>query len=324
MTKRAAALGFFDGVHLGHAALLHTAAEEAARRGLVSAVVTLDRYPAAAVGGEPAPLINAPADREYLIRACYGISEVVDLPFDETLQHTAWSDFAAMLLGELDCGLLVCGYDYRFGRNGAGNASLLRDYAAARGADCIVVPRVSAAGGSVSSTRIRSLIAEGAMEEATALLGHPHLLSGTIVHGRRLGHRLGVPTANLLIPPGVVEPAYGVYASRTEIDGVCYDGVTNIGRKPTVAPDDPLTVETHLFGWPEGLEGYGKEVRLWLYARLRPERRFADLEALARQMRRDGEAARAWFAEHDAPMPGLVENVPNLSKKIPKNTESNS
>ena len=324
MAKLAAALGFFDGVHLGHAALLHTAAEEAARRGLVSAAVTLDRYPAGAVGGEPAPLINSSADRAYLMRALCGIEKIVELPFDETLRATPWQDFAALLLDRLDCGLLVCGYDYRFGRGGAGTASLLREDAAARGAECLVVPPVSAEGEPVSSTRIRNLLAAGDAEAAAALLGHPHLLSGEIIHGRRLGHSLGIPTANLALPRGVVTPAFGVYVSRMEVDGAVWGGVTNIGRKPTVAPDDPPTAETHLFGWPEGKEGYGRPARLWLYAMLRPERRFENLDALAGRMRRDAAEAEAWLAAHPGPVPSLVENAPEFCETAAKNAESNS
>ena len=295
MAGLAAALGFFDGVHLGHAALLRRAAEEAARRGLLPAVVTLDRNPAQALSGRPVPRINSAADRRTLIRRVSGIERVITLRFDRELQQTRWDEYARRLIEELGCKLLVCGYDHRFGANGEGTAERLREFAKSRSAECIVLPQVSAPGGrAVSSTAIRELISRGDVRAAAALLGHPHLIGGEIVHGRRLGHSLGFPTANLLLEPGVVRPAFGVYAARMEVDGRVLDGVTNVGVRPTVDASERVTVETNLFDFEGDL--YGKQAELWLIERLRPEQKFAGLAELSGQMSRDAESARKILA----------------------------
>ncbi len=291
--KLAAALGFFDGVHMGHAALLHRAVEAAGKLSLVPAVITLDRYPAAALGGGAAPLINSAEDRERLIKLIGGIDRVITLRFDRELRQTPWEDYAAALIERFGCGALVCGYDHRFGAGGEGTAERLREFAAARGVECIVVPRVDAPDGrAVRSTAIRELIMQGDMRGAGALLGHPHLIGGTVVHGRQLGHTLGIPTANLTLGADVVRPAFGVYAARMTVRGRTFDGVTNIGVKPTVAGagEPELTVETHLLDFEGDI--YGESAELWLFERLRPEQKFAGLEELSRQMHTDAENAR--------------------------------
>lgn len=290
MARLAAALGFFDGVHKGHSALLARVCSEAEKRGLTPAVITLDRYPAAAVGGFSAPLINSAADREALIKDLHGIETVHMLRFDAEMIATEWRDYAARLICEFGCELFVCGYDHRFGARGEGTAEKLAAFARENGAECIIIPPVTDEKGIISSTAIRTALREGDLRTANAMLGHPHTISGTVCGGQKLGRTLGFPTANITLPSGTVCPAFGVYAVRCTADGREYDGVMNIGTKPTVTTLDDVTLETYIIGWSGDL--YGKKLTVRLHERLRPEQKFANVEALAAQMRIDAENAQ--------------------------------
>ena len=295
MSKRVIALGFFDGVHLGHAALLRRTAEEAARRGATPAVFTFDRPPKEVVTGVPSPLINSPEDRRDLIARLFGIREVILAPFDREMMTTSWSDFVTEVLVRRYCAVhLVAGHDHRFGHKNQGTPELLRAKCRELGLGCDIIPAVEVDGVTVSSTYIRRLIQLGQMERADRYLGHPHVLTGVVRHGRGVGSTRLFPTANLALPPRVLPPSFGVYVTRVCLpDGSVWPAVTNVGVRPTLHNGSDITVEACLLDFEGDL--YGQTVRLEFLRRLRDERRFDSLDALRRQIAQDAETVRGVF-----------------------------
>lgn len=289
---RVIALGFFDGVHLGHGALLQRAVQRAQQLGAVPAAVTFDGHPKSFVGNKVVSLINTPEDRAFLMRSCYGIRDVVLLPFDRAMMELPWDAFAReILMGRFGAVHLVAGDDYRFGYRGEGTPRKLQALCAQLGIGCDVIEKVELDGIAISSTHIRGLLAEGSMEQAVRFLGHPHVLSGPVVRGRQVGRTIGIPTANLQIPERVLVPAYGVYAARavTE-DGRAYPAVTNVGVRPTVEDGRGVTVEPWLLDFDGDL--YGQTLRLEFYARLRGEKKFSSLDELRQEILRNAEQTR--------------------------------
>lgn len=284
------ALGFFDGVHVGHAALLRRTAERAAELGCESAVMTFDTHPDTLVRGAPVPLINSAPDRAWLIRHYFGIDRVEFFRFTAETMQTPWDVFLDTIRRDLGAVHFVVGYDFRFGYRGEGCARLLRGYCADNGIGCDVIDPVVIDGVTVSSTYIRSLLEQGDMETAERFLGHPHILVSVVRQGRHLGRRLGAPTVNMQFAPGVLIPRRGVYASRAVLSEGTYNAVTNIGVRPTVSDSDEISVETHLLDFSGSL--YGRMVRLEFVRHLRDEIQFSSLEELSAQIAADGERAR--------------------------------
>lgn len=285
------ALGFFDGVHLGHGALLRRTVEESRRRGVRSAVFTWAQPPKEVVTGVPVPLINSPEDRAWLAKSLYGIDEVIMVPFNKEMMTTSWEDFVTeILIKRYHAVHLVAGHDHRFGHKNQGTPELLKSKCAELGLGCDIIPEVTVGGITVSSTYIRSLLREGDMLRAEYFMGHPHFLTDVVRHGHRLGHHLGAPTVNMQFAPGVLVPPHGVYAARALLPEGEFPAVTNIGVRPTVSSEPVVTVESHLLGFDGNL--YGRTLALEFFDFLRPERRFADLDELGAQIARDGERAR--------------------------------
>lgn len=282
------ALGFFDGVHLGHGVLLKRAAAAAAETGSRSLAITFDRSP-----GKDGRLLSSVEDRVRLIRTLYAIDEVAVLPFTDEFKHMGWETFLESLVDDYGAAHLVCGWDYRFGYLGTGDPEKLRAWCEARGLGCDVVEKLVMDGITVSSTILKDLVEAGDMDAAIRFYGHPHMLSGTVQPGRHLGHTLGFPTANLLPAPELVLPKDGVYAVKAAVDEKRFVGVCNVGIRPTVK-GHRRTVET----WLDDFDGdlYGKPLRVEFHRYLRPERTFPDLLALSDQVRRDRAAALDYFA----------------------------
>ena len=292
--KRAIALGFFDGVHIGHAALLNRTKQRAEEIGAVPSVLSFDVHPDTLVFGTPVPLINSAIGREDIIRRQFGIDNVVFLHFNRSMMQMDWVVFIESLIRELNIGWIVVGHDFCFGYKGQGTAERLKGYCEEHGLGCDIIPPVMLDGQIVSSTRIRQLIADGDMEQARRWLGHPHMLSDTVHSGYRLGHRMGTPTINMYFPEGVIVPRHGVYATKVWLeDGSSHIAVTNVGVRPTVSEGEPVNVESHLLDYSGNL--YGRQARVEFYRFLRPETRFGDVESLGEQIRRDAEQARAYF-----------------------------
>ena len=292
------ALGFFDGVHLGHAALLRRTVEEAARRGCTPAVFTFDRPPKEVVTGVPCPLINSPEDRRELVSRLYGIREVIMAPFDREMMTTGWEDFITeILVGRYHAVHLVAGHDHRFGHKNQGTPELLQAKCRELGLGCDIIPKVEIGNITVSSTYIRRLIELGQMERAARFLGHPHTLTGAVRHGRGVGSSRLFPTANLVIPPHVLVPSHGVYVTRVYLpDGTNYAAVTNVGTRPTLDNGTDITVEACILDFNGDL--YGQTLRLEFYRYLRHEMRFDSLDALRARIAADAETTRRYFEEH--------------------------
>ena len=284
------ALGFFDGVHLGHQALLSACRELADSHGCRAGVVTFSSHPDALVSGNAPTLLNTSEDRKQLL-LCYGMDSVTQLPFDRTLMTTHWSSFLTQLVEHGAAGF-VCGSDFRFGAGGSGTAKKLAAFCESRQLPYAVVPQQLLDGIRVSSTHIRSLLSAGEMDTAVRFLGHPHVLSGTVVSGRHLGRTIGVPTANMELPTGIICPRLGVYACTACADGQVYPAVTNIGSRPTVGGHH-VTVEPYLLDFAGDL--YGKTLTLAFHTFLRPEKKFDSLEALRVEIEKDAAKTRKIF-----------------------------
>jgi riboflavin kinase/FMN adenylyltransferase len=284
-------IGVFDGVHVGHQAIL---AENVARAATLDAeptVVTFRRHPKRIILGRAPKELTTLEHRVELFRRA-GIEHVVALEFDERLRETSAARFADEVLREgLATRHLVLGFDSKFAKDREGTPEWLRS----AGWPVDVVAQVVVEKRPVSSTAIREAVELGDLEAAAAMLGRPIALLGRVVHGRALGRELGFPTANLNVMHALHPPG-GVYAGRARLvsgpgAGTRHDAVLNIGTRPTVTDGaGAVSVEVHLLDWSGTL--YGRRLEVELVARLRTERRFDDREALERQIRRDVAAAR--------------------------------
>ena len=284
------ALGFFDGVHLGHQALLSACKELSDSCG----AVTFTTHPDTLVLGKTPELINTSADRLKLLHH-FGMDAVVELPFDKVLQNMPWQDFLALLQKKYHAGGFVCGHDFRFGHKGQGTAALLAEYCKEQGLPCKVVPAQKIEDTLISSTHIRCLLGQGEMETACRFLGHPHILTGTVVSGKQLGRTIGIPTANLLPPPETVALRHGVYACMAYVENTAYPAVVNVGNRPTV-DGDGVTVEAWLLDFDGDL--YGKELSLAFYKFLRPEQKFASLAQLQAEIQKNRAQVRNFFTKN--------------------------
>lgn len=290
MSKRIYALGFFDGVHRGHQALLTACCRLAAENGCETATITFENHPQSLFLDCAPPLINTAQDRQLLLRR-FGVDYIEILPVTKDVMSTSWRDFLLKLVAQGAAGF-VCGDDFRFGNRGEGNAQKLMKFCTEQNLPCVIVPEQTAFGVRVSSTHIRNLLENGAVERATAFLGHPHILTGEVVSGRSLGRTLGTPTANLRIPAGIICPCHGVYACRALVNGENFAAVTNIGTRPTVSGTH-VTVEPWLLDFSGDL--YGQRITLEFHKFLRPEQKFATLEELRAEIRKDADQTRKYF-----------------------------
>ncbi|MBQ9664064.1 MAG: bifunctional riboflavin kinase/FAD synthetase [Oscillospiraceae bacterium] len=297
--RRAVALGFFDGVHLGHAALLERVKERAAEKNAEPTVMTFDVHPDTLVFGKEVLLINSAPEREEIIRRVYGIDTTIFLHFNRSMMQMPWQEFISSAVEELGIVSVVVGHDFSFGYRGEGKPERLKAWCEERGISCDIIPAVKLDGRVVSSTEIRVLIADGKIEEANRLLGHPHTLSDVIHSGYHLGTKLGSPTINMAFPAGVLIPRHGVYAAKVWLDDdTSYEAVTNVGVRPTVSEGERVSVESHLLDFSGNL--YGRHARVEFMHFQRPEARFESVEELSEQIRRDTEETRAWFRQHEA------------------------
>ena len=298
MNRTVIALGFFDGVHRGHGALLEKTAARARELEAVPAAFTFDRPPKEVVTGRPVGLINTPDDRRDLMQRLYGIRQVIIAPFDRAMMTMPWQDFIDdLLIGTYGAVHLVAGHDYHFGHRNQGNPDKLLSRCRERGIGCDIIPQVTLDGITVSSTYIRRLVSLGQVERAMEYLGHPHILTQTVRHGRRIGHTIGIPTVNLVPPPHVLVPGDGVYIARVCLmDGSSYAAVTNVGTRPTVDDGNQLTIEGFILDFQGDL--YGQKIQMEFYKYLREERKFPSFAALTAEVMHNAEQTREYFAAH--------------------------
>ncbi len=290
MDKTIYALGFFDGVHIGHQALLRACRDLAGEHHTRAGVVTFANHPDALVFGAAPGLINTPEDRERLLTVDYAMDSVVTLPFDRVLQDTPWVTFLENLMKDQGAAGFVCGEDFRFGRLGEGSADSLSAFCRERGLPFAVVPEQLLEGIRVSSTHIRGLIEAADMARAAKFLGHPYRLTGTVRHGKQLGRKLGFPTANMAFPEELAKPRFGVYACVARLPEGTFPAVTNLGLRPTV-DGQSVTVESWLLDYSGEL--YGRELTLEFHDFIRPEQKFESLDAMREVIFRNADQTRA-------------------------------
>lgn len=291
-TRSAVTIGVYDGVHEGHRHVLARLRETAAARGLTSAVVTFDPHPASIVAPERAPKLLTSVERRIELLASLGIDRCVVVGFDETVATESPAAFVErVLVDELRAAVVVVGEDFRFGHDRAGDVALLRATAGIGGFDVEPVALDGAGGEPISSSRIRSLLAEGDVAGAAALLGRPHEVVGRVVRGDGRGRELGYPTANLDVDADLAVPAIGIYAGTwTRPSGARATAAISVGRRPTFYEDGEVLVEAFLCDLDADL--YGERSRLEFVERLRGEQKFDSVAALVAQIERDVDATR--------------------------------
>ena len=291
-------VGNFDGVHLGHQAMLRDVAERARVAAAPSVVVTFDPHPLKVLHPERAPkMIQTLRQREEAIEAC-GIEALVLVPFTRDFSLVLAEEFAKDLLGRRLAAREVCvGARFFFGRERGGNFEVLRKVGAEAGFSVHGLADVADAVGPISSTRIRTALAEGDVVAANALLGRPYAMDGIIAKGDRMGRKIGFPTMNLQ-PDNELYPKDGVYFTSVKIDSFerTFACVTNIGRRPTVYEDYATTIESYILDFSSDV--YGERVRLAFFERVREEMTFPSMLDLTAQIRRDVEATRLYFLAH--------------------------
>ena len=292
--KRVIALGFFDGVHLGHAALMNKAVEVGSERGFTPSVMTFDTHPVSLVFGQPVPLINSNYDRAGIIKREFGINDIIILKFDEKTVSLKWNEFIRLLFNKYNACHLVAGQDFRFGSGGGGDSEKLLSECKRLGIGCDIIPEVSLDGVAIRSTVIRVQLLKGELEKANKFLGHPHVLTGIVRRGQQLGSKLGFPTANMCFEKDVLAPAFGVYASKVITDEKSkFFSITNVGTRPTIDDDDTIYAETHIFDFDGDL--YDKQVRIEFHSYMRKETKFSDISELKEQISGDCRAVLDFF-----------------------------
>jgi riboflavin kinase/FMN adenylyltransferase len=284
--KRVISLGFFDGIHIGHRALIEKTIYRAKELDATPSLISFDAHPDNMIVGGKTPLINSPYDRRDIVRRLYGIDDMIFLHFDEDMMRMNWHSFLERLTDWFGAAHLIAGYDFRFGFRGEGTPEKLADFCEKNGLGCDIIEKVTLDGKTVSSTYIRSLLQDGNIREANRFLGHPHTVTDIVRYGYRLGRKIGIPTANMAFADDVLVPAHGVYAAMAYPEqGGEYRAVTNIGVRPSVSNGTGVSVESHLSGYSGDL--YGHRLRIELYDYLRPEAAFKDVDALKQQIDRD-------------------------------------
>ena len=292
-TPLVACIGYFDGLHKGHQALIHATIEEAKKRGCASGLITFSPDPWVTLKG------IRPNEEEHLttmqqriaLAHEYGIDKVFVLDFSKKVAALSPDDFLIRILGQLNLQCLVCGYDFHFGAFGKGDGSYLKANAPFA---IIEVGEVSEDGIKISSTRITELVKAGEMEKAEQLMGRPFETAGTVVHGLANGHKLGFPTANLSCPVEYVRPRGGVYAGYFIHNGEKYKAMINFGHNPTVVWQSHMSLEANILDFEGDL--YGQKASLQFKKYLRPEKAFDSIDDLIAQLKKDQETVRELLA----------------------------
>lgn len=291
-------LGKFDGLHKGHQRLFEELSTYE-KHGLTSVMFTFDYHPGNLFSEKEIDLIYTEEEKRRLLERS-GPNILISYPFTEETASMEPEDFIKdVLMEKLNAQAIVVGVDYRFGKQRRGDVMMLEKYQEVFGYDLIVCEKLTYDGKIVSSTRIREELKKGNMESVNAMLGHPYTIMGEVVHGKKLGRTLGIPTINQVPPEHKLLPPNGVYASVTRFEGKRYFGVTNIGTKPTVTGEKVTGVETFLFDYKGDL--YGKNVDVEIYAYERPEYKFNNLQELADYMQKDVIFAKEYFKDKMIP-----------------------
>lgn len=279
------ALGNFDGVHKGHQELIRRTVKSAKMAGLKSAVFTFTNHPKNVLAGKPViKNILYLEDKAEIIKSL-GVDYLFSLEFNEIIQHLSAEEFIQkLLIGAFKMREAYCGFNYHFGYKADGNPETLIKTGMRDGFGIHVLEPFKIDGKLVSSSFIRKLIADGRVGECKKYMGRNYSVGGEVVVGNKIGRTIGFPTSNILIDETMVTPAHGVYVTYCNYNGICYQGVTNVGIKPTIG-DNKKNIETHIFNFSKDL--YGKQIRVEFLERIRPEIKFSSVNALAQQIEKD-------------------------------------
>ncbi|WP_414703612.1 bifunctional riboflavin kinase/FAD synthetase [Pseudalkalibacillus sp. SCS-8] len=288
----AMAIGYFDGIHIGHSKVIQTAKDIADQKGMESAVMTFDPHPSVVLGRERTEkdYITPIKDKETLIGKM-GIDRLYIVTFSKAFASLTPQQFVDEFIIGLNVKHVIAGFDFSFGKKGEGTMETLPFHSRGK-FEQTVVEKVSIEGEKVSSTLIRSLIEGGQVGDVPTYLGRRYQIRGTVIHGDNRGHTIGFPTANIQLSDTYKLPKTGVYAVRMEVNGEWYDGVCNVGYKPTFRdqqPDKP-SVEVHLFSFDATI--YGEEVTVEWCENIRSEQKFSSIDELKEQIARDVETAK--------------------------------
>lgn len=284
-------LGKFDGVHRGHDLLLENLFQKK-KEGLSAAIFTFNIPPRQNVEHAMQHVLTTNEEKMHLLEQL-GVDYLIECPFTRKIMCMEAQDFVRKIVKELHVKCFVVGDDFHFGHNRCGDYHMLRDMAEELGYEVIVVKKIKEDERDISSTFVREEVELGHIEKANHLLGYPYFVCGKVEHGKEIGRTIGIPTINLLPPKEKLLPPFGVYVSKVLIDGKEYHGVTNVGRKPTIAGENPVGVETHILDVAQDL--YGKEVKVEFLKFVRPEQKFDSVESLKNQMQQDVATAERYF-----------------------------
>ena len=299
-------IGNFDGVHLGHQAILKYVVERAGGLGTVGAAMTLDPHPIKLLRPRKAPRLLSTLDQRLELIGRTGIEVALVVPFTHRLARMPAEDFVKDVLVErLGIREVYIGANFRFGADRGGDVALLERMGAELGFKAAASPIVEVEGGVVSSTRVRQAVSDGEMIEAARMLGRDHFIDGCVLEGKRLGRKLGFPTLNIEVE-NEIEPANGVYITAVHIPsfGRTFASVTNVGTRPTVYENSILTIETHLLDFMADV--YRESVRLYFVKHLRDEVSFPSTVQLMAQIQKDVEASRLYFLQHPVESQGFI------------------
>ena len=292
--KTAVAVGYFDGMHIGHQELIRQMLQCAKDNDLLPAILTFDMHTFRAAGKGKHDLFPRSYTTHLAEKA--GVELYVDLPFEE-IRDLEPDQFASAVLGEgfLHAAAVFCGDDYRYGKGRVGDVDDLRTEGMRNGFTANVVESVMLDGEAVSTSRIKELMKLGEIREVNRMLGKPYSMYGEVIHGNHLAQGMGFPTANIHLPAEILSPRKGVYLTETIVDGVKYRSITNIGTRPTITDDVESTAETHILDFNQDL--YGKRIRILFFDFLRPEQKFSSVEELRHIVKVNIEQARSALLE---------------------------
>ncbi|MCR5595473.1 MAG: riboflavin biosynthesis protein RibF [Lachnospiraceae bacterium] len=282
----AVAIGKFDGVHLGHRILIEDIVGVSCKDpGLKSVVFTFNPSPESLFVGHALPELTTTNEKRFIFDRM-GVDVLIEFPMNQNTAAITAEEFVTdYLVKRMRAGVITAGVDLSFGYKGLGNADLLERLGKDNSYECHIIDKVTYKGEEISSTRIRNALSDGDMETVSALLGSPYRVSGVVAHGRKLGRTIGMPTANVIIPPDKMTGPKGVYYSKVYTAEGVYPAISNVGVKPTVIDDELLCCESYIYGYDRDI--YGQYIEVELMHFVRPERKFEGIEELKDQMQHD-------------------------------------
>ncbi len=289
------ALGNFDGLHIGHQALIVNLVEICKKNNLKSVVYTFRNHPKSLTDKNHQFKKIFPSEKKFNLLRELGIDYICYIEFNEEQRKLMPEQFIKKILkNKLNMGHAVVGFDYRFGYGAQGDIHLLKELREKYSYGLTVIEAVKIQDEVISSTSIRNLIREGNFQKANLFLGRHHSISGTVIKGKSLGKKFGIPTANISVEPDLILPSYGVYFTKCIVEDTIYYSITNIGNNPTVEGNkNTVNIETHILDFNKDI--YGKKIEIFFYQKCRSEKKYSCIDSLFRQVNQDIASAKKFF-----------------------------